>query len=191
MIPRPLLLVILAVLATGAIIALAAGCATDRVTAPIVEPDLSLEAYLPSSDPVNVVANLEAAYRNRDIDAYAELFAPEFKFVFQPQDARQTGRESWGLADELRSTRNMFQSFEVKDISIRLDKQPAVAAVEPGLRHTMLVAVTHTFLRVRHVNRPTLEVSGDRQEFYLRRAYHEDGSERWLIVEWRDLPGGA
>jgi hypothetical protein len=195
MIPRPYLFVILAAGVLAAAISLAAGCATDRVTAPQPDPDRATEpvprlrAYLSPDDPVNVVANLETAYANRDIDAYAGLFAPEFRFKFQPQDARRTGRESWGLEEDLRSTRNMFYSAKVKSIEIRLRKQPAVPATESGLQHTMLVVVSPMFLRITERSGRVMEVNGDRQEFYLRRAYDEDGAERWLIVEWRDLPG--
>ncbi len=195
MIPRPLLLVILAAAVLAAAIALAAGCASDRVTAPTPETESSnepvprLRAYLPADEPVNVVTNLETAYANRDIDAYRELFAPEFTFKLQPRDAQRTGQESWGLDEELRSTRNMFYSAKVKSIEIRLEKQPAVPATESGLGHTMLVVVSHTFLRVTERSGRVMQVDGDRQEFYLRRTYDEDGAERWLIVEWRDLPG--
>jgi len=77
-----------------------------------------------------VVRNLETAYAKRDIDAYAKLFAPEFTFKFQPQDAA-AGHESWALETELQSTRNMFYSSKVTRIEIRLEVQPAVVE---GLR---------------------------------------------------------
>ncbi len=173
-----------------AVLLVAAGCARrQHPIAPAVtaEEALTPRGYLAPSDPMNVIANLEAAYTNRDIDAYRELFAPEFVFRFQPQDARELGRASWGLEDELRSAERLFESSEVKRVVIRLATLPAEPATAEGLQHTMLVAVTHTFLCVERVGKSPLQVNGDRQEFYLREVV-EQGEVRWLIVEWRDLP---
>ena len=83
----------------------------------------------------------------------------------------------------------MFYSSKVTRIEIRLEVQPAVPASDPALQHTMLVEVNHTFLRITQPNGQVMQVNGDRQKLYLRRANNEQGDERWVIVEWRDLPG--
>jgi len=165
-------------------ILVAAGCGTERV----LRPDGSTEAttYHPMNLPENVIANLEAAYRNRDIEAFAELLAPEFTFRFQPGDVPVVGRSSWGREEEIESTRGLFESERVKDIEIRLDYLPAERASEPGLEHTMRIRVDRAFLRVIEES-IVHEVPGHPQDFFLRRE-HGNHPNRWVIVEWRDLP---
>jgi hypothetical protein len=173
-----------------AVVLAAGGCSRRQhpvAPAPIADEELTPRGYLCRAQPMNVIANLEAAYANRDIDAYRELFAPEFVFRFQPEDARELGRASWGLEDELRSAQRLFESSEVKRVVIRLAKLSVAPATERGLEHTMRVVVAHTFLRIERAGKSTLQVNGDRQEFYLREVV-EQGESRWLIVEWRDLP---
>jgi hypothetical protein len=161
-------------------------CGSDRTTAPRV--GLGTEAYLDLSRPENVIENLQRAYRNRDIDAFEVLLAPEFVFRFQTGDAPRSGQVSWGYEEEVASTRNLFESKRVKEIEIRLEVREAVPATEPGLEHTMLVRVAYTSLRVTEQDGTVLQVQGDRQDFFLRRG-DGDHSDRWQIVEWRDLPG--
>lgn len=180
---RILLFVLTVVLAAG-------GCSRKQhpvAPTPTADEELTPRGYLSPAQPMNVIANLEAAYANRDIDAYRELFAPEFVFRFQPKDARELGRESWGLEDELRSAERLFESSEVRWVVIRLTKLFVAPATARGLEHTTMVVVAHTFLRIERAGKPTLQVNGDRQEFYLREVA-EQGEGRWLIVEWRDLP---
>ena len=161
------------------------GCAGD-----LHRPDTEhgLLGYLSNDTPDNVIANLEAAYANRDYEAYAALFAPEFVFRFQPKDAERTGVASWGLEEELQSAKGLFTSPQIRSIEIQLTRQPAAVVEAEGLEYTVLVRVSHTVLRVTEAGGNVLTVNGDRQEFFLRREI-QNGRDRWLIVEWRDLPG--
>lgn len=163
---------------------IAAGCGTER----LVRPDGSTVAttYRANNLPENVIANLETAYRNRDIEAFAGLLAPEFTFRFQPGDVPAVGRSSWGREEEIESTRGLFESERVKNIEIRLEYLPAEIATEPGLEHTMRIRVDQAFLRVIEES-IVHEVPGHPQDFFLRRE-HGDHPNRWVIVEWRDLP---
>lgn len=165
-------------------ILVAAGCGTERV----LRPDGSTVAttYRPSNLPENVIANLETAYRNRDIEAFARLLAPEFTFRFQPGDVPVVGRSSWGREEEIESTRGLFESERVENIEIRLEYLPAEKTTEPGLEHTMRIRVDRAFLRV--IEKSIVhEVPGHPQEFFLRRG-HGNHPNQWVIVEWRDLP---
>jgi hypothetical protein len=144
-------------------------------------------AYLPADRPENVVANLATAYRNRDLAAYEGLFAPEFVFWFQPGDVKDVGRESWGLAEELESARNLFGSGQVCSIEVDLVCRPAAPATERGLEHTVLVRTSRMRLTVNECAGITHRVVNDIQEFHLRRQ-HEGA---WVIVRWRDLPGSG
>jgi hypothetical protein len=174
-------------LATALSMGACCGSRTPVSPSPVAGRKAGPAAYLPPTEPTAVIANLETAYANRDINAYRQLFAPEFVFRFQSQDACAVGRGSWGLPDELRSARHLFESPEVKRISIRLTMLPPTATREPGLEDTRLVRVSNTYLRIERQGKPPLVVRGDRQEFFLRRAVGR-GAVRWLIVEWRDLP---
>jgi hypothetical protein len=170
-------------LIAAAAVLLAAACSHDDVVRPAY--DTASAAYLAADHPINVITNLEAAYANRDVEAYAALFAPEFVFHFQQRD----GGGSWGLEDELASARRMFTSPKVAGIEIRLQKLPVAAVNVEGRENTVLVRVAHTYLRIDQVDGTSLEVNGDRQDFYLRRVLDE-GRDRWLITEWFDLPAG-
>ena len=159
-------------------------CSSDRST--LLQPEAGVESYRQFNVPENLIRNLELAYTKRDIDAFDELLAPEFVFRFQPGDARELGRDSWGREEEIQSTRNLFESSRVKDIQIRLHYLPAEPSTEKGLEHTMKVLVTQAFLTVRE-EEAVYQVPGHPQEFFLRRD-HRNHPERWMIVEWRDLP---
>ena len=191
--PRSLCTETAALLSLTAVAAmLFVSCASETFTplpiTPYTATDPKLRTYLPADTPANVITNLETAYAKRDIEAYAALFAPEFTFRFQPQDAELTGEEAWDLESELESTRNMFHSGKVKELEIRLEIEPAVPSSESGPEHTTLVVVSHTFLKITQYNGRIHQVKGDRQEFYLRRAFEDEDRDGWLIVEWRDMP---
>jgi hypothetical protein len=166
------------------LLALVLSCSSDRSA--LLQPETGVESYRQLNVPENVIRNLELAYAKRDIDAFAGLLAPDFIFRFQPGDARELGRDAWGREEEIRSARGLFESTRVKDIQIRLHYHPAEPATEKGLEHTMKVVVTQAFLTVRE-EEAIYQVPGHPQEFFLRRG-HGGHPERWMIVEWRDLP---
>src|SRR5258706_6035979 len=53
----------------------------------------SLGFYSIPTAPESLINNLQVSYRRREIDEYAKLLAPEFKFMFQPIDANTIGTE--------------------------------------------------------------------------------------------------
>lgn len=149
--------------------------------------------YKPLTEPDNVIHNLEESYRRREVEPYAELLAPEFRFVFQPDpgDPPGTSRQ-WNRNQDSTGTGNLFRASEVTQIRIELLRGEAAPATEAGLEHTMKIRVLGTFLDVDLDNGTTLRVSGDVQDYFVRRGDPDAGEdERWYLVEWRDISGAA
>jgi hypothetical protein len=95
----------------------AAGCKNEKkLTPPPAESN-----YLAQSSAANVLANLQRAYGERNIDQYRKLFTDDFIFVFNPADPIDPAHPSppqWGLADELGSTEHMFTDTQVTKIEL-------------------------------------------------------------------------
>ncbi len=57
----------------------------------------------------------------------------------------------------------------------------------------MKIRVTHTFLEVDETTGITWQIDGDIQDFFFRQGNTANGEDptHWLIIEWRDILGGA
>jgi hypothetical protein len=160
--------------------------------------------YLRQTSPENVLANLQTAYRARDIDAYSAQLAADFRFEFAPDDLGDTGIPPDGtftfVQDSL-STRNMFtnefierEEDRVLDVRIRLQYGNAVADTLPGHEGWRYILIQNTFLEVEQQGSTdtgtiTLQVNGAQADFYFRRGRDaEDDSGLWYVVNWRDRP---
>src|SRR5215468_6064970 len=61
--------------------------------------------YSSPTSPESLIANLQVSYRNREIEHYAVLLAPEYIFKFQPIDANDIGTPSWSREQDSTGTR--------------------------------------------------------------------------------------
>jgi len=156
-------------------------CNDDTVSPP-PPPDLST--------PEAIVEQLQVAYRERDIEAYADLLAPEFRFYFQPQDADAIGEESWTANQDSIGTGALFATREVSAIRIALGHgaatDPTESGFDPDVKKIRLNSVQ---LEVDLVDGVTLLVA-DLQDMYFRPGREANGEDpdRWYLLEWRDLP---
>lgn len=161
-------------------------CGDDPVTPE--EP-----VYLQPTSPENVIENLQTAYRFRDIDGYSSLLAPEFIFLVQPLDVAEFG-EFFTRDRDSAGTAALFATPIVSGIWIDLTYDPAEPATEiefpPG---TMKIRVTHTFIEVDETTGITWQIDLSIQDFFFRQGSTADGEDptHWLIIEWREIPGGV
>jgi len=159
-------------------------CDDDSVSPP-APPDLST--------PEAIVEQLQVAYRERDIEAYADLLAPEFRFYFQPVDAAGLGVESWDAEQDSTGTDALFGSNQVSSILVDLTygapQVPTEVGFDPDVRKIRLTGV---LLEVNQTNGTTLLVT-DIQDMYFRpgRGANGEDPDRWYLLEWRDLPSTA
>lgn len=100
----------------------------------IVEPPRS--EYLALTSPENLVENLQTAYRKQNIEEYAKLLAPEFRFKFQSVDASEIGLEYWNKDQDSTGTDALFRTPLVSDIRIDLPhtraQDPTEVGFDPG-----------------------------------------------------------
>lgn len=153
--------------------------------------------YLPRTSPENVLRNLETAWKNRDIEEYAKLFAEDFRFYFDEGTRQQNGTLPvfWNAVDESTQIAALFSSPLVTDIRIKLQFGPAKDAGEPGRPGWVYIDVLDTFLEVDlepeagELEGLTLRIDGQKQRFFFRkgRTPEDTESEIWYIVEWRDF----
>lgn len=155
----------------------------------IVDPGLD---YLRQTSPENVLANLQTAYKARDIEGYSALLSDDYHFYFDDGTRqRESLPEFWLKQEDPGCTALLFDSPEVSDIRIHLTFGSLREAAAPGV---VYLDVLDTFLEVDLVpslQRPeglTLRIDGQRQRFYFRkgRTMQDTDSDTWYIIEWRD-----
>ena len=78
--------------------------------------------YLPRTSPENVIENLEASYRNRDLDGYVDQLDPEFVFAATDADV-EVDFDQLSYDDEIATAENMFDNVDA--ITITLDHSGA------------------------------------------------------------------
>ena len=179
----------------AALVVLAAfvwGCGeeSDCVNCPPPPP-----RYPNQTSPENVVESLAASYERREIEPYAVLLDPEFRFYFQQRDIpADLPRESWNRDEDSTGTAALFNATtEVSKISLDLGAfapEDANRPDEPGARR---IRLTHVKLEVEQFDGTTLVVQGDIQDMYFRRGNAAAGTDstKWYLFEWRDIPGGG
>jgi hypothetical protein len=160
--------------------------------------------YLPQTSPQNVVANLQMAYGERNIDEYRKLFTEDFIFVFNPADPVDPDHPSppqWSLTDELSSTQNMFAdelvtkielssySFGVPERVDSLDYRPRASKVRVDQVNLQV------YTRKEDGTLLTLLVEGATEVFFFVEKPSEpspvDGRPTWYIFRWEDQPIGG
>jgi len=186
-------------------LALLTGCPwdPDKVNGPPIVED----RYLEQSNPRNILQNLQTAYQNKNPDEYEKLLSLDFVFVFNPADVNDPHNPTppeWPRADEVRSTKNMFQSELVDDITLDWGGEPGAAEsaadIFPSFPECQKVTVDQVNLRVetRKVDGEVwiYVVAGQRHVFYFKEgrgteAYtYAANRKRWHLFHWEDNPIG-
>ena len=195
----PIRLALIAVLTALFALSMAAtGCKNEKKLTP---PPVS--EYLAQSSAANVLANLQKAYGNRDIDEYRKLFTEDFVFVFNPADPVDPYHPypaHWGLVDELSSAENMFTDslvFKIELSSYVLGVPERADSIEYRPR-AWRARIDHANLQV-YTHRTdgtllTLLVDGATEMFFLVEEptrLASDGKPTWFIFRWEDQPIGT
>jgi hypothetical protein len=179
----------------------AAGCMNDkRPTVPICNDCDG--PYRQQTSPARILANLQVAYRERNVAEYRKLLADDFTFVFSPADTvgDDPTPSQWGLADDLQSTGNMFTDSLVD----RIELTSYVLGV-PERADSLLYGPRAWKVRVdaasfqvwtRNEAHGTLVylVEGTTEVLYFRTEPSRpasDGKPSWFIFRWEDLPIGS
>jgi hypothetical protein len=158
--------------------------------------------YRPLTTITNGIANLKAAYVDRNHDEYAKLFTEDFQFLFDPSDTAVP--DSWPIADELEAARNMFTAQANLDGSavegIALAFSQNEPDVDPEFPDYARVVLSGVDLRVdsRNVNNQDVTLyftpPGTREWFYFVQTEETDprsGNHLWKIRLWKDLGAGV
>ncbi len=146
---------------------------SERVMGPEPTAKRSGPEYLPPTTPENVLENLQTAYEEKDIDGYAACLDPDFVFV--PSRSSGMGSSTLDRAEDLQSTRRMFEA--VDDIRITLTHGRSTSstmehpyAEEDGHR---VIDVSNVWIRIVDSDAtqdgPLVhEVNGDQARFVFR-----------------------
>ena len=140
--------------------------------------------------PESLIANLQMSYQAREIEHYAELLAPEFKFKFQPADANEIGTPFWTHDQDSTGTRALLTTTVVSDIRIQLTHGSRDSSVDiaPPV-DSLKIRIVATDLQVDQMDGTTWVVD-DQQDLYFRKGKPSLGEDanRWFVYEWDDLP---
>ena len=167
----------------------AGGCGKDNLAAPRPGP-------VARPTPGSVIDSLQSAYRTRDIRSYAEILAADFAFRFDPETRPEGIPENWTRFPDSTATSHLFSAIDVANIEISLTYGDAVEDDAPGHERWRRIRVTYTDLKIGLpiVVGRTISVSGDAQDFYMRRGYtpgdtldDSPTAKQWFLVEWHDL----
>lgn len=147
--------------------------------------------YSELTSPENLVANLQVAYRRREIGKYAELLSSDFRFLFGPMDQGESGTvESWTAEQDSTGTDALFRTPLVS--SIRIELLPGDSGEPTELGHppdAVRIQLSHVRLEVDQVDGTTFLVTQP-QDLYFRPGREALGEDpaRWYLLEWRELP---
>ena len=170
-------------LAAAALITTAGLGCKDKTTEPA--PDTT------QVSPEMVAESLQMAYRDRDIDLYDKLLAPEFRFYFQDADVSQDlGRVYWIHDQDSTATGILFRTPQVNGIYVTLTYGEATAATEVGMPPGAMKVHATAHLEVDDVNGTTYVVDGDFEDFYFRKGLLQNAGEdttKWYLFEWHDI----
>lgn len=157
------------------------------------------DSSLRNATPLDVLQNLERAYKERNINIYKELLAPDFRFELISTEVGQIGidvngdgiRDSWwGVDQELLFTENLFHSGSTDgstpapdDLNLRLLIPPEITWEEdPELGHEDWVVIPCGFdLKLSYYASNSMITASGIARFYLKPA-----NNRWYIAIWRD-----
>ncbi|HQP27014.1 MAG TPA: hypothetical protein PLL58_04220 [Candidatus Syntrophosphaera sp.] len=149
--------------------------------------------------PLDVLQSLELAYKERNINIYKELLAPDFRFELISSEVGQIGidvngdgiRDSWwGYDQEVLYTGNLFTSGSTDgstpapdELTLRLQIPPeANWEKDPELGHEDWVVIPTPFdLKLSFYASNSMLTASGVARFYLKPA-----NNRWYIAIWRD-----
>jgi len=151
--------------------------------------------YVEPTSPEKVLANVQRAYVERDVDEYLDCLSEDSKFHFSEEDQQGWPQlPPWFYkSDEQQVHENMFgDEWDVESISLTLT--PTSVETIPGddcSRPTgdTVVILVDVDLRIDKVGDITW-VSTSPQQFYFRavsEAHGRDGRVLWEMFEWHDL----
>ena len=155
-----------------------------------VEPGPIQSHYASPTAPESLITNLQLSYRQREINEYVKLLAPEFIFKFQPLDANDIGTQFWTRAQDSTGTRALLTTTLVSDIHLNLiggGWDLSIDSSDPV--DSVRVPIITTELQIDQTDGITWFVT-DQQDFFFRQGKAENGENpaHWLIYEWDDLP---
>ncbi len=158
--------------------------------------DAEAPDYLAPTSPENQVENLARAWAARDLDGYAGLLPPEFRFYFQDgEEPAGLGTDYWTRSQDLEGSSALFGSPEVLGVRVHLAHGAATPATEVGMPEgTMRVRVSPTEVEVGDRSGITYRVYGDIQDLFFRpgRVQHPgEDPGAWYLIEWRDISAGG
>ena len=161
------------------------GCDDEE---PIGPPNLP--EYEPLTSPENLIVNLQGSYVRREIEQYARLLAPEFRFQFQPIDQTEIGKESWNRDEDSVGTRALLTTPLVAEIRIHLahgGRDSTLDQTPPA--DSVRIRIYTTDLQIEQTNEISWVVS-DQQDTFFRKGITTNGENptRWFMYEWHDLP---
>ena len=149
------------------------------------------DPYSQPTAPESLITNLQASYRNREIEHYAAILAPDFIFKFQPLDANDIGTPFWTRDQDSTGTRALLTTTEVSDIRINLIYGARDTAINfPGTPlDSLKIRIITTDLQVDQTDGTTWVVT-DQQDMFFRKGIETNGEDptHWWLYEWDDLP---
>lgn len=136
--------------------------------------------------PESVLRSLSRAYAARDIAAYEQLLAPDFRFQWQKPD--HTPGASWSREDDLKGTRNLFQSAETESITWTLLDSGVTTPEGPGLWR---ISGFRNILEVRRKgsSEPLVVRNEGTMSFLVRLVPRP--TPHYVIAEWTDTDTDA
>lgn len=152
-----------------------------------------------NTTPIELLQNLERAYKERNIDLYKELLSPHFRFELISSEVSQIGidvngdgiKDSWwGYDEEVEFTNNLFNHGSSDglypppdDLQLRLQIPPESDwEKDPEIGHEDWIVIGCHFdlALIYHASNTSLTASG------VARFYLEPIGDRWYISIWRD-----
>jgi hypothetical protein len=149
--------------------------------------------------PVELLQNLERSYRERNINIFKSLLAPDFRFELIASEVSQIGvdvnndgiRDSWwGYEEEVQFTANLFTYGSSDgtypppdDIELRLQIPPEENwEIDPEVGHEDWIVIPCLFnLTLSYYSTNSAIAASGVARFYLKPA-----NNRWYIAIWRD-----
>jgi hypothetical protein len=155
--------------------------------------------FLPRTSPENLLRNLIAAYRLRNVAEYESLLArPSFTFVLSPEDQQKPGMpDQWGRDTEVSIHQHMFGAGLVQTLTVGFNIGDVVWNPADEM-YTVFVSHVNLYLYGATPGHPTevkeYRVSDSRSKFWFRKnGWFWPGTQdsTCVIVRWEDDPAGS
>ncbi len=178
------------------LLALALGSCRNPFHPPLID---NSNTTLQNRTPREVLQNLELSYRERNINIFKNLLAPDFRFELISSEVGQIGLDLnddgisdtyWSYTEEVQFTDNLFNYGSTNgsypapdDIQLRLQIPPDENwETDPELGHETWVVVPCIFdLKLTYLSTNSMITASGVARFYLKPS-----GNRWFIAIWRD-----